>query len=240
MRKSDFSIALAMAAAACIPAVAQTGTIRLSALNHNFVSVPQGSSDKYGVKVTNEGDTPFPFALSLTGSPSYAKLTDCPDTLAAHASCEMVFVYTAPKNSTAWEEATFEIAANGRDFSPGNKGWLRAHPTPAGQIAFNSQKHNFLEVPVGQTGQGQSQPFGLMVANGAGKDVPITYTAKGDSGSFQVDNGCTGTLKANGQCFIKVAFAPQSAGWKKLEMTVNAGGTPVQNQGNVEFIGNGK
>ena len=49
-------------------ASAQSG-IQLSATSHNFVSVPEGTTAKYGVRVTNNSGGAFPFQLSLTGSP---------------------------------------------------------------------------------------------------------------------------------------------------------------------------
>jgi hypothetical protein len=224
---------LALATAAT-PALAQSGIV-LNATGHNFVSVPEGTTaPKYGVHVTNNSGSAFAFQLALEGSPSFTQVNNCPASLPAGNSCEIVFSYTAP-NESKWETATFTIAANGVPFTPGNSGVLRAHAVPGGTITLNSHKHNFGEI--GAANIATVQPFGLIIANGTGTSVPFSYRASGDSASYNIVNNCPPTIAPAGQCSLIFSFVPKAKGWQQMTVALNTGSASVADGNTVTLVG---
>jgi hypothetical protein len=221
-------------AATAVAAQAQSGIV-LTATNHNFVSVPQGSTQKYGIHVTNTTAAPFPFQLTLDGSPAYSKQTDCPATIAPGSGCEIVFTYTAPATSE-WDNATFTIATNGASFPNGNSGWLKAHAVAPGAITLNSQKHNFGQVAVGSPAP---QKFGLNISNGASTAVPFSYQATGDTAAYAIETNCPATLAAGGQCSIVFGFTPTAKAWQQIKVALSTGNVPVVGGNTVTLLGQG-
>jgi len=225
------SVALA---ASPLTAFAQSPGIDLTATSHNFVSVAEGTSQKYGIRLTNKSGKPFPFDLSLTGSGSFTSQTDCPKTVADGAACEIVFTYKAPATSQ-WEEAKFTIADNGVPFTKGNTGTLRAHAVAAGVITLNTQKHNFGTVEVGK----EAQKFGLNIANGASTAVPFSYKAAGEENAYKVESNCPASLPAGAQCSIVFAFKPTAKGWQNLTVTLDTGTVEVAGGKTITLVGAG-
>jgi hypothetical protein len=214
-------------------ASAQSG-ITLSATSHNFVSVPEGTTAKYGVRVTNNSNAAFPFQLSLTGSPSFTSKTDCPATIAAGGACEIVFEYKAPATAQ-WEEAHFSIAENGASFPNGRDGNLRAHAVPGNAITLNSQKHNFGATRVGS----QAQKFGLNISNGSEAAVPFSYNMTGETGAYSIQNNCGTTIAANGQCSLIFTFQPTAKSWQEMHVSLNTGNVSVTGGSTVVMVGQG-
>lgn len=212
---------------------AQSG-IQLSATSHNFVSVPEGSTAKYGIRVTNNSGGAFPFQMSLTGSPSFTSRTDCPATINAGTACEVVFTYAAPTTSQ-WEEAHFSIAANGASFPNGRDGTLRAHAVAGNAITLNSQKHNFGTTAIG-TDAGK---FGLNISNGSAVTVPFSYNATGDTGAYSIVNNCGAAIAANGQCSLIFTFRPTKKSWQEMHVSLDTGNVPVTGGNTVVLIGQG-
>ena len=236
LQHSCAALVVATAALLATAAQAQSGAgIVLSATNHNFVSVPQGSAVKYGVHVTNSSGAPFPFKLALTGSPAYTQQTDCPATIAAGSACEIVFIYTAPATSQ-WDNATFTIATNGAAFPNGNTGWLKGHAVTPGAITLNSQKHNFGQVPVGSPAP---QMFGLNVSNGSAAPVPFSYQATGDTAAYAIQSNCPATIAAGGQCSVVFAFTPTAKTWQQIHVALTTGSVPVVGGNTVVMLGQG-
>lgn len=230
-----FSFAsLAATIALAATASAQSGLV-LSATSHNFVSVPEGSTAKYGVQVKNDSGKPFIFDLSLAGSSSFSKQTDCPATIPAGMACEIVFTYTAPSTSE-WDNATFTIATNDASFPNGNTGSLKAHSVQGDAITINAQKHNFLTVAVGAAA---TPPFGLIISNGSQATVPFSYEATGDKAAFKMESNCPSSLQPGGQCSIVFAFVPTQKGWQSLKVALNTGSVPVAGGNTVTLIGQG-
>ena len=224
----------ALTFAAAPAAFAQSGIV-LNATGHNFVSVPEGTTaPKYGVHVTNNSGSAFPFSLTLDGSPSFTQVNNCPASLPAGSSCEIVFSYTAPSESK-WETSTFTIAANNVPFTPGNSGILRAHSVPANAITNNSQKHNFGEI--GMANAASTPPFGLIVSNGSAASVPFSYQASGDASSYKIVNNCPATLAPAAQCSLVFTFAPRTTGWQQMTVSLNTGSVPVAGGNTVTLVG---
>lgn len=227
----------ALSAAAILLATAaqaQSG-ITLSATSHNFVSVPEGATMKYGVHVTNNSSAAFPFQLSLTGSPSFTSKTDCPASIAAGAACEIVFEYTAPSTSQ-WEDAKFSIAANGASFPNGREGTLRAHAVPGNSITLNSQKHNFGAARVGSAAE---QKFGLNISNGSAAVVPFSYQTTGATMAYTVESNCGSSIAAGGQCSLIFAFKPTAKSWQEMHVALSTGNVPVTGGSTVVLVGQG-
>lgn len=212
---------------------AQSG-ITLSATSHNFVSVPEGTTVKYGVHVTNNSTAAFPFQLALTGSPSFTSKTDCPASIAAGSACEIVFEYKAPEASQ-WEDAHFSIAENGASFPNGRDGTLRAHAVAANAITLNSQKHNFGATAVGS----DAQKFGLNISNGSAAAVPFSYNATGDTGAYSIVNNCGAAIAANGQCSLIFTFRPTAKSWQGMHVSLSTGNVSVTGGNTVVLVGQG-
>jgi hypothetical protein len=229
------SLALIAAATLLATAAQAQSGITLSATSHNFVSVPEGATMKYGIRVTNHSDAAFPFALSLTGSPSFTSKTDCPATIAPGGACEIVFQYTAP-TASQWEEANFSIAANGASFPNGHEGTLRAHAVAGGAITLNSHKHNFEAVRMGQPA---AQKYGLNISNGSSAVVPFSYQTTGDTAAYTVDNTCGSSISAGGQCSLIFAFKPTAKSWQEMHVALNTGNVPVTGGNTVVLVGQG-
>jgi hypothetical protein len=233
--KFDRLLPAAIAVLACgLAAHAQSG-ILLTATSHNFVSVPEGSTAKYGIHITNKSDAAFPFQLSLTGSPNFTKQTDCPATIAVGSGCEVVFQYSAPSTSQ-WEEAKFAIASNGASFPNGNEGTLRAHAVTPNAITLNTQKHNFGETAVGSPA---AQKFGLNISNGSTTSVPFSYKTTGDTAAYSVESNCPSSLAAGGQCSIVFGFKPTAKAWQGIQVELSTGSVPVAGGNTVTLVGQG-
>jgi hypothetical protein len=227
--------ALPLALAVSAAAQAAPAGIVLNATGHNFVSVPEGTTaPKYGVHVTNNSGAAFPFKLSLEGSESFTQVNNCPASIPAGNSCEIVFTYTAPSDSK-WETATFTITPNSVPFTPGNSGILRAHSVPANAITLNSHKHNFGEIAMANVDA--TQPFGLVISNGSTSSVPFSYQASGDSGSYKIINNCPPTVAAGGQCSLVFAFTPKAKGWQQMTVALNTGSVSVADGNTITLVG---
>ena len=232
MKLRFFTVILA---AGLLPVVAcaQSG-IQLSATSHNFVSVPEGTTAKYGIRVTNNSGGAFPFQLSLTGSSNFTSKTDCPASIAAGNACEIVFEYNAPSTSQ-WEDAHFSIAANGASFPNGRDGTLRAHAVAGNAITLNSQKHNFGTVQVGA----EAEKFGLNISNGSEAAVPFSFKASGETGAYSIVNNCGATIAANGQCSLIFTFKPTAKSWQEMHVALDTGNVSVTGGNTVVLVGHG-
>jgi uncharacterized repeat protein (TIGR03803 family) len=196
-------------------------SIVLSSAGHNFGSVPQGTTATYGVQLTNNTTSAFPFSITLSGSPNFTQANNCPAKVVVGASCEIVFTYTAPATSE-YDSATFTIPPLGRAFSPSNTGTLLAHSVAAGSITLNANKHNFGAVPFGS-----SASFGLILSNGSGQAVPLSFTPSGDTTDFAVTNNCPATIAINGSCSVIFTYTPSSTSYQTLSYAISTGTSGV-------------
>jgi hypothetical protein len=217
--------------------------IVLSAATHNFVSVGQGSSMRYGIHLTNKSGAPFNFALSLEGSKSFAQNNNCPVVVAPGGGCEIIFTYTAPSESQ-WENATVTlptsgvplVMADGKPVPSGNVFYLKAHAVPPGVISVNSSKHDFDAVAVGSAA---GSSFGLLVANPTESAVPFSFKASGDVAAYNVESNCPASIAPNGQCSLSFSFKPTAKGWQQMQVELNTGSVPVQGGNKVTLVGKG-
>ncbi len=210
-------------------------TITLSSAGHNFGSVPEGTSSTYGVQLTNNTLHAFPFSITLSGSPNFTQNNNCPASVAAGAFCEIVFTYTAPA-VPEFDSATFTIAPHGRVFSPSNTGTLLAQAVAAGSITLNSNKHNFGAVPFGT-----SPTFGLIISNGSGQVVPLSFTPSGDTTDFTYVTNCGATIAINGSCEVVFTYTPSSTSYQTLTFAISTGasGVPITPPSPVTLLGYG-
>jgi hypothetical protein len=241
-RRISFLAAVAGILALSATAASAQSAIVLSAATHNFVAVPEGSTAKYGVHLTNKSGAPFAFSVSLTGSSNFMQANNCPTTLAPDQGCEIIFVYTAPAESK-WENATVTIPTKGlpllmADGKPvlggGDSFDLKAHAVPGGVITVNSQKHDFAQVAIGN-----SAPFGLLISNGTEMAVPFSFKATGDIAAYNVSSNCPATIAPSGQCSLNFTFTPTAKSIQQIEVALNTGTTPVQGGNKVTLIGRG-
>lgn len=218
--------------------------IVLSAATHNFVAVAEGTTAKYGVKLSNKSGAPFAFSVTLTGSSSFTQANNCPATLTPDQSCEILFLYTAPAESR-WENATVTIPTQGvpllmADGKPvlggGNSFDLKAHAVPGGVITLNTQKHNFEDVAVGGA---PAPPFGLLVSNGTESAVPFSFKTTGDIAAYNVSSNCPQTIAPSGQCSLTFTFKPTAKSVQQLQVELNTGNVPVQGGNKVTLVGKG-
>lgn len=210
-------------------------TITLTSAGHNFVSVPEGTSERYGIQLTNGTTMAFPFSLSLTGSSTFTEQDNCGTSVAAGAKCEIVFTYTAPSDSE-WDSAAFTIAANGFAFSPSNSGTLAAHSVTPGVITLNSDEHDFGAVEFGDLPQ-----FSLIISNGASQAVPLSFTPSGDTTDFTYSNDCPASLPVSGQCQVVFTYSPSSTSFQTFYYAISTGssGVPIQPGSTLELLGYG-
>ncbi len=218
-----------------VTVAANVHNITLSSAGHNFGSVPEGTTSTYGVQLTNNTLHAFPFSITLSGSPNFTQNNNCPASVAAGAFCEIVFTYTAPA-TPGYDSATFTIPPHGRAFSPSNTGSLLAQSVTAGAITLNSNKHNFGAVPFGTT-----STFGLLISNGSGQVVPMTYTPSGDTADFTYTTNCTATLAINGSCEFVFTYSPSSTSYQNFYLAISTGasGVPITPPSPVNLLGYG-
>jgi hypothetical protein len=95
--------------------------IQFTSVTHNMGSVSTGNNILYGVQLTNNTNTAFPFALTLstTASPNpYSYQTNCGTSVAGGAKCEIVFTYAPVNGDIGTQIATWTLAQHGMTFGP--------------------------------------------------------------------------------------------------------------------------
>lgn len=198
--------------------------ILFTSVTHNFGTVPVGSTASYGVQVTNDDATAFPFSLTLTGPSTYTSATNCGTSLAGGKSCEILFIYTP--TAAAIETATWSLAANGLTFSPSNGGTLTAQGVASAGVTLTTATHDFGPQDVGTI----SDIYGVVLANGTANSIVLTFAGQTDTVDFiTVINNCPATLLAYQSCNLQYEFAPQSTGFLQdtVGITATQGGNPV-------------
>jgi hypothetical protein len=198
--------------------------IVFTSVSHNFGTVPVGSTATYGVQLTNEDSVAFPFTLSLTGASDFTSATNCPTSVLAGNSCEIVFTYTP--TASAVETATWSLTAGSFTFAPGNGGTLTATGTTASGVTLTTNGHDFGYQAVGTV----SDLFGAVLTNGTASSIVLTFAAQTDTADFiTFANNCPATLAAYQTCNLQYEFAPQSLGFLSDTVGISAtqGGSPV-------------
>jgi hypothetical protein len=211
-RSVRLTILLAMAflmAAALAPTrvFAQSNQIHFTSVSHNFGSLAAGQSAQYGVQMTNGGAAAFPFALTLSGPKSFTYAHNCGGTLAAAASCEIVFTFAPTAAGSA--SATWTLGTNGFDFAPSNGGTLSGSQQSAQGLTLTTDGHDFgtqgVLVPSGT--------YGVVLSNMTDDAITLTInTAPAESVDLPLTgNTCGIILAANTSCNLNWQFIPQAA-----------------------------
>jgi hypothetical protein len=199
--------------------------IEFTSVTHNMGTIAVGSTTSgtgnYGVKLTNNDATAFPFALTITGSNAFTQVNNCPTSVAGGASCEIIFIF-APK--TAGElTATWSVAANGKTFSPSDGGTLTGIGL-SGSVSLTTAGHNFGTLQIGKV----SPTYGTVLTNGTASAVTLTLGSI--TTPFEIiANNCLATLPSGANCNLQFAFKPTAKGTVSQTFTVkaNGGATPV-------------
>ncbi len=235
-------------AVASVTVVATGDQIKFTSVSHNFGSVAVGSSTvqggvgvaNYGVYVTNQGTTDFPFTLNLAGSPEFSQYNGCGSVIKAGKSCDIQFVFkpTAPGAvSAAWtltQQGDFT-------FAPANGGTLKGTGIASGgTLTLTTGKHNFGSQTVGTS----SATFGAVLTNATPNPLSLTITPSGATGQFKtVLNNCPAVLVAGKTCNLQYQFAPTVSGFSSALIGITSS-VPVTAQGNtvsgLTLVGTGK
>ncbi len=174
-------------------------------------SVSTGNNILYGVQLTNNTNTAFPFALTLstTASPNpYSYQTNCGTSVAGGAKCEIVFTYAPVNGDIGTQIATWTLAQHGMTFGPSDGGTLTGVAVPTGSLNLTTSVHNFGDVTVGSS----SPVYGTVLTNSYSFPVTLTYSGSGSTGSFTLLTNCGTTLYVGQSCNADFKFTPKAKG----------------------------
>ncbi len=219
-------------------------------LAHNFSTDP-GTVDgtpttPYGIQVYNFTAAGVSGSLNFTnsnqGTNAFGYTTNCPVTIAAGATCEIVFTYLPPYgdgNSTTvgrYEAGSWSVTATGTILGVGIKGF--ASPPRAGVATFPAVLAGKALLPVGSLSVtplsytfgplapgAQSKTLQISVTNPNTTAVGVLYTLP--TGAFTTVNNCPSTLNGNATCQIQVTFKSSTVGTQTASVTLNPAGGPA-------------
>jgi uncharacterized repeat protein (TIGR03803 family) len=205
-----------------------TPVVNFSSVTHNFGSVSVGASGSaYGVQLTNTSGTGFPFSgVTISGSSEFTQANNCPATVAAGATCEIVF-YFAPTAggsvSAAWSVNTTSTSFA---FTPSNGGTLTGSGTAStGTVTLTSAGHNFGTIAVST----QSPTYGTELTNSSGSTITLT---KGSvTAPFTALTNCGTTLAAGASCELEFYFTPSTTSTVQQVYTLSATPTAITSGG---------
>jgi hypothetical protein len=199
--------------------------ITFSSVTHNFggigVGVSTTGSGNYGVQLTNNDTTAFPFSLTIAGSSAFTENTNCGTSVPAGGKCEIVFTFTPTAAGT--ETATWSVGADGKVFSPSDGGTLTGIGL-TNTVALYTAGHNFGKVTVGV----QSPTYGTVLTNGTSAAVTLTLGSV-TSPFITTANNCPGTLASGASCNLQFAFKPTATvvSSQVFSVKANGGSTPI-------------
>jgi phospholipase C len=194
-----------------------SGEVCFTSFGHNFGSEPENSSNNYGVQLTNGTSSAFPFSVSVTGSSHFTSATNCGTSVAAGASCEIVFTYTTGSTPES-DTATIAVPTNGFTFNVPSSGTLNGQTvgTTTGAITVNTIKHNFTGVPFGTV-----SAFDWNITNATNASQAISFTPSGDTTDFTSQTNCPATLAVGQSCIVAFVYLPNSTSYQQLTETLN-------------------
>ncbi len=206
--------------------VTYTADISFSSVTHNFGSIAVGTTTSgttnYGVQLTNHDSSAFPFSLNLSGSSAFTANTNCGSSVAAGATCEIVFVFAPTATGTV--SATWSVGANGKLFSPSNGGTLTGTGLGAGAVTLTTAAHAFGLIGVNVT----SPAYGVVLTNSTTSAVTLTLGSV--SAPFVTSaNNCPASLAAGGSCNLQFEFKPTAtvASTATFSISANGGAVPI-------------
>jgi uncharacterized repeat protein (TIGR03803 family) len=91
-----------------------SGSIVLNSNKHNFGAVTEGTSQQFGLNLTNSSTTPAPLTFTPAGDTAdyVVSSNNCPATLQPTNQCEVVFTYT-PSTKGSYTSYTYGISTGG-------------------------------------------------------------------------------------------------------------------------------
>ena len=196
--------------------------LTFTAVSHNFGEVAVGTAaTAFGISVKNTSTVAYPFSLNFTPVSGFTSATNCPASIAAGASCELVFYFTP--TSTASVSATWSLSSQSTfSYSPSNGGTLTGGGTQSGGIALTTSDHNFGKVTDGTT----SPTYGAVLSNSTTSAVTLTLgTVAGTE--FTSATNCGATLAAGASCNLQYNFKPTTPGIVQTVYSISAGGQPI-------------
>jgi hypothetical protein len=198
--------------------------IVFTSVTHNFGTVPLGSTATYGVQLTNNDSTAFPFSLTLSGSSKFTSATNCGSSLAAAKSCEIVFTYT-PTAAGETDTAAWTLASDGLTFSPSDGGTLTGTAVAAAGVTLTTPGHDFGQQELTTT----SDVYGTVLTNGTASAITLAFTQTDSTDFITYADNCTATLAAYQSCELQYYFAPTQTGFLEdfVGITATQGGSPV-------------
>jgi hypothetical protein len=225
------------------------GLLMSLTLQHNFSTDP-GTVDgtptnPYGIQVYNFSSAGVPFTLNFVNSNqntnAFSYSTNCPNTIASGATCEVVFSYLPPYgdgNSTTvgrYEAGSWTVVSSGTILGVGLKGF--ASPPRAGVATFPAVLAGKALLPPGSLSVtplsytfgplapgAQSGTLTISVTNPNATAVGVTYTLP--SGAFTSVNNCPSTLTGGATCQIQVSFKSSTVGTQTASVTLAPAGGP--------------
>jgi subtilase family serine protease len=209
-----------------VTVAAATPDITFTSVTHNFGAIAVGTSttgsSNYGVQLTNNDTSAFPFSLNLSGSPAFTANTNCGTSVAAGGKCEIIFIFSPTTAATV--TATWSVGANGKTFSPSNGGTLTGSGVTNGGLTLTTAGHNFGTLALGTT----SPVYGIVMRNETTSGVALTLGSV-TSPFATYANNCPATLAAGASCNLQWTFKPTAAGITSQVFTIqgNGGSVPV-------------
>jgi hypothetical protein len=223
------------------------GNLVFTSVSHNFGQVAVGTTaSTYGVQMTNLSSSAFPFSLTLggvvqpntaTASP-FTQQNNCGASLAAGASCEIVFSFKPTASGPV--STTWSVASTAADFfAPSNGGTLQGSGTTQGGVSLTTAGHNFGTVTVGTT----SATYGTELSNSTA--TAETISVIGGSAPFHMVTNCGTTLAAGASCELEFTYQPETTGtssgtvpFSGSPTVITSGGAPLPN-GGITLTGTG-
>jgi len=210
-----------------------TGTVLLTvpadivftSVSHNFGTVPVGSNATYGVQLSNNDATAFPFTFSMTGPSTITAANHCGTSVAGNSVCEIVFTYT-PTAAAGVESATWSVAnPNSLIFSPADGGTVTGEGVATAGVTLTTSAHDFGDQEQGTS----SNVYGVVLTNGTTAAVQFTSSQNDTTDFITSGDNCPATMNAYASCNLQFYFDPQSAGFLEDFVTLNVtqAGAPV-------------
>jgi hypothetical protein len=205
---------------------APPNVITFTSVGHNFGQIAVGSStsgsSNYGVKLTNTSTSAFAFGgIALNGSSEFSVQTNCPATIAAGGSCELLFTFAPTATGTVSATWSVSSSSTGFSYSPSNGGTLSGSGVANGGVSLTSAGHNFGTVTVGQT----SSAYGTELSNSSSSTETISLGPVPAGAPFTMLTNCGTTLVPGQSCEIEFTFSPTST--SPVSVVVPLSGTPT-------------
>jgi len=224
---------------------APPNVITFTSVGHNFGQIAVGSStsgsSNYGVKLTNTATSAFAFGgIALNGSSEFSVQTNCPATIAAGGSCELLFTFAPTATGTVSATWSVSSSSTGFSYSPSNGGTLSGSGVANGGVSLTSAGHNFGTVTVGQT----SSAYGTELSNSSSSTETISLGPVPAGAPFTMLTNCGTKLVPGQSCEIEFTFSPTSTSPVSVVVplsgtptTISSGGAPLPS-GGITLSGN--